>query len=215
VIVGPTSVASYANATGKAVWRDPIGPAEQAWLVAGRSVYVTVSAHGQVGTAPVTAVRQIDLRTGSERLIRPPGGSFDGRLAAVVAGVLVFSGSTGLRMYSAATGHLTGQRPGAVVEGVDPVLGILYPDVRGVLTGIDPVTGHDAPGTAAAMSVGIYGVRAGVALGLTPGAGVRPGGSASRRGTSSGRRSHCPGPIILRPRPASAASIPAAGWRCS
>ncbi len=174
VIVGPTSVAGYANATGKAVWRDPTGSAEQAWLVAGRSIYVTVSAQGAVGTAPVTAVRQIDLRTGGERLIRTPRGSFDGRLAAVVAGVLVFSGSSGLRMYSAASGHLTGQRPGAVVEGVDPVLRVLYADARGVLTGIDPVTGHDEPDAGAGMPAGLYGVRAGVALGLTPG----PGGSA-------------------------------------
>ena len=170
VIVGQTSVASYANATGRAVWRDPTGLAEQAWLVAGRSVYVTVSARGQVGTAPVTAVRQIDLRTGEERLIRPPGGTFDGRLAAVVAGTLIFSGSSGLRMYRAADGRLTGQRRGAVVGGVDPVLGVLYADVRGVLTGIDPVTGHDEPGAGAAMPAGIYGVRAGVALGLDPGA---------------------------------------------
>lgn len=171
VIVGQTSVVSYANATGKAVWRDPTGPAQQAWLVAGRSVYVTVSASGEVGTAPVTAVRQIDLRTGRERLIRPPGGPFDGQLAAVVAGVLVFSGSSGLRMYSTADGQPTGQRPGAVVEGVDPVLGILDADVRGTLTGIDPVTGQNEPGTGAAMPPGIYAVRAGVGLGLDPGAG--------------------------------------------
>ncbi len=171
VIVGQTSVASYANATGKAVWRDPTGPAEQAWLVAGRSGYVTVSARGEVGTAPVTAVRQIDLRSGAERLIRGRGGSFDGRLAAVVAGILIFSGSSGLRMYSTAGGQQTGQRPGAVVEGVDPVLGILYADIRGTLTGIDPVTGQDAPGAGAAMPAGIYSVRAGVGLGLDPGAG--------------------------------------------
>ncbi len=170
VIVGQTSVASYSNATGKAVWRDPTGPAEQAWLVAGRRVYVTVSARGEVGTAPVTAVRQIDLRTGAERLIRAPGRSFGGRLAAVVSGVLIFSGSSGLRMYSTAGGQLTGQRPGAVVEGVDPVLGILYADVRGALTGIDPVTGRDVAGAGAAMPAGIYSVRAGLGLGLDPGA---------------------------------------------
>ena len=37
VIVGATSVAGYANGTGRAVWRDPTGPAEQAWRVAGAS----------------------------------------------------------------------------------------------------------------------------------------------------------------------------------
>ena len=72
VIVGDTAVTSYLNATGRAVWRDPTGAAGQAWRVDGRKLYVTVSAGGQVGTDPVTAVRQIDLRTGAERLIRPP-----------------------------------------------------------------------------------------------------------------------------------------------
>jgi hypothetical protein len=66
---------------------------------------------------------------------------------------------------------LTGQRPGAVVEGVDPVLGVLYADVRGTLTAIDPVTGRDEPGARAAIPAGVYSVRAGVALGLDQGAG--------------------------------------------
>ena len=215
VIVGPTSVAGYANATGKAVWRDPTGSAEQAWLVAGRSIYVTVSAQGAVGTAPVTAVRQIDLRTGGERLIRTPRGSFDGRLAAVVAGVLVFSGSSGLRMYSAASGHLTGQRPGAVVEGVDPVLRVLYADARGVLTGIDPVTGHDEPDAGAGMPAASTACGPGWRSGSPRDPAVRPGDTASPGGASSGRRSRCPGRISSRPRPALAASTPAAAWRCS
>jgi len=148
VIVGQASVTSYANGTGRAVWRDPTGPAQQAWRVAGRKLYVTVSARGQVGTAPV---RQIDLRTGSERLIRPPLDSFDGTLAGVVDGVLVFSGSSGLSTYSLASGHLIGQRPGAVVEGTDPVRRILYADIGGALTGIDPVTGRNEPGAGAAV----------------------------------------------------------------
>jgi hypothetical protein len=169
VIVGQASVTSYANATGRAVWRDPTGPAEQAWRVAGRKLYVTVSARGQVGTAPVTAVRQIDLRTGSERLIRSPLGSFDGTLTGVVNGVLVFSGSSGLSTYSLATGHLIGHRPGAVVEGTDTVRGVLYADIGGALTGIDPVTGRNVPGAGAVVPSGSYGVRAGVALGLDPG----------------------------------------------
>jgi hypothetical protein len=40
----------------------------------------------------VTAVRQIDQRTGDERLIRTPGNSFDGRLSAV----LLLRGPAGL-----------------------------------------------------------------------------------------------------------------------
>ena len=170
VIVGATSVAGYANGTGRAVWRDPTGPAEQAWRVAGGKLYVTVSARGVVGTAPVTAVRQIDLRTGAERLIRPPSGSFSGMLTGVADGVLVFSGSGGLSSYRLATGHMTGQRPGAVVQAADPVRRVLYADIAGALTGLDPVTLREQHG-AAATPPGVYGVRAGVALGLDPGSG--------------------------------------------
>jgi len=170
VIVGGEAVASYANATGRAIWRDPTGPAEQAWRVAGRKLYVTVSARGEMGTAPVTAVRQIDLRTGSERLIQRPHGSFDGTLTGVIDGVLIFSGSSGLSSYSVATGHLIARRPEAVLEGTDPAQRVLYADVAGVLTGIDPVTLQDeAVEHGVAMRSGVYGVRADVALGLDPG----------------------------------------------
>lgn len=182
VIVGATSVTAYSNASGDAVWRDPTGPAEQAWRVAGRKLYVAVTARGVLGTSPVTAVRQIDLLTGSERLIRPPGGSFAGTLAGVVDGVLVFSASSGLRTYSLLTGSPAGQRPGAVAESIDPVEHVLYADIGGALTGIDPVTGRNEPGPVAAMPPGVYGVRGGVALGLDPGAGgVAWGYSIARR----------------------------------
>jgi hypothetical protein len=171
VIVGDTAVTSYVNATGRAVWRDPTGAAGQAWRVAGRKLYVTVSAGGQVGTDPVTAVRQIDLRTGAERLIRPPSGSFGGALNGVVGGSLVFSASTGLSMYRIANGRLTGQVPGAIAEGNDPVRGVLYADIGGELTGLDPVTGRTLAAKSGTVPEGVYGVRAGVALGLDAGAG--------------------------------------------
>jgi hypothetical protein len=170
VIVGDEAVASYANATGRAIWRDPTGPAGQAWRVADRKLYVTVSARGEMGTAPVTAVRQIDLRTGSERLIQRPHGTFDGTLTGVVDGVLIFSGSSGLSSYNAATGHLIARRQQAVLEGTDPVQRVLYADIAGVLTGINPVTLQDqAAEQRAAWRSGVYSVRAGVALGLDPG----------------------------------------------
>jgi len=174
VVVGQGAVASYANRNGRAIWRDPTGPAEQAWQTAGGKLYVTVSASGEVGTAPVTAVRLIDLRTGEERLIQPPHGSFGGMLTGVLDGVLVFSGSSGLRSYSVATGHLIAQRPGAVLEGADPVQRVLYADIAGVLTGIDPVTLQDEPDPVAGIPQGVYGVRAGVAVGVNPG----PNGAA-------------------------------------
>jgi hypothetical protein len=171
VVVGDTAVTSYLNKTGRATWRDPTGAAGQAWRVAGRKLYVTVSAGGQVGTDPVTAVRQIDLRSGAERLIRPPRGSFDGALNGVVGGSLVFSGSSGLSLYSVANGKLTGQVPSAVAEGADPVLGVLYANIGGSLTGLDPATGRAVPVRPGTVPYGVYGVRAGVALGLDTGAG--------------------------------------------
>jgi len=171
VVVGLTSVTSYDNGTGKAVWRVPTGAAEQAWRVAGRYLYVTVSAQGEVGTAPVTAVREINLRTGDERLIQPPSGAFDGNLAGVTDGVLVFSGTDGLSMYQVRSGRLTGQRPGAILEGFDSVQQVMYVEVNDGLVGIDPVTGLNEPGTKVPGPPGTYGVLGGVALGLDPGAG--------------------------------------------
>ncbi len=171
VIVGSRSVTGYANATGRVIWRVATGSADQAWEVSGSKLYVTVSATGEAGTAPVTAVLQISLRTGVPRLVQPTGRrSFDGRLSGVLDGTLLFSGADGLRMYSAVTGRLTGFRAGAVPEIVDSVDQVLYVDIGGTLFGIDPVTGLDDRGTAYPGPPGTYGVRDGVALGLDPGA---------------------------------------------
>ncbi|HEX9034722.1 MAG TPA: PQQ-binding-like beta-propeller repeat protein [Streptosporangiaceae bacterium] len=169
IVVGPTSVVSYANATGDVAWRIRTGAAQQAWRVAGGMLYMTVSAYGELGTSPVTAIREISMQTGRTRLIRPASGSFAGTLSAVTGGVLVFAGAGGLTMYSIATGRLTGQRAGAVVEGIDPVSSILYADVAGALHGIDPVTGLNAPGMFMPGTAASYDVRAGVALGLDQG----------------------------------------------
>ncbi|HET9898418.1 MAG TPA: hypothetical protein VFQ44_26105 [Streptosporangiaceae bacterium] len=170
VIVGARSVASYANRTGKVRWRIPTGAGGQAWQVSGNDLYVTVSATGPAGTAPVTAVREINLRNGAQRLIQPAGRSFDGRLSGVLDDELLFSSADGLRMYSGPTGGLTGFRAGAVPEMLDSVQEELYVDVGGALIGIDPVTGKDERGTSYPGPPGTYGVRDGVALGLDPGA---------------------------------------------
>lgn len=171
VIVGRNSVTSYANATGKVIWRRQTGRADQAWRVNGDDLYLAVSSTGEVGTAPVTAVRQINLRTGFERLIQPAEGqSFDGTLSGAIDNVLLFSGADGLRIYSDATGQRTGARSGAVPEVFDPAQQVLYVDVAGALIGIDPVTGQNERGTSYPGPPGTYGVRDGVALGLDPGA---------------------------------------------
>jgi hypothetical protein len=170
VIVGRNSVTSYSNSTGKVLWRRPTGSAPQAWERSGDSLYVTVSATGEVGTAPVTAVRQINLQTGGERFIQPAEGPFDGRLSGAFHGTLLFSASDGLWMYSEKDGRLTGSRAGAVPEAIDPVQHVLYVDVKGALIGIDPVTGQNERGTVYPGPPGTYGVRGGVALGLDTGA---------------------------------------------
>jgi len=170
VIVGRYSITSYSNATGRVIWRDLTGSAGQAWNVNGDELYVTVSATGEVGTAPVTAVRQINMRTGHELLIQPTGRSFDGTLSGAIDDVLLFSGPDGLHIYSDITGQLTGARTDAVPQVFDPTLQVLYVDVGGALIGIDPVTGKNERGTSYPGPPGTYGVRDGVALGLDPGA---------------------------------------------
>ena len=106
VVIGRNAVTSYSNSTGKVAWRYVTGSAPQAWERSGDLLYVTVSATGEVGTAPVTAVRQINLQTGKEGLIQPVGDAFDGRLSGAFAGTLLFSAADGLRMYSETTTSL-------------------------------------------------------------------------------------------------------------
>jgi len=181
VIVGTDAVTSYDNKTGAAIWRDPIGAVPQAWRLDGASLYVTISAHGVLGTAPVTAVRQINVRTGAERLIRPPRGPFAGTFSGVADGFLLFSGSAGLTGYSMVTG-LPWLRPDAVFEGADPVQQVIYVDIAGALVGIDPGTGRNERGATVPGPTGTYGVRDGVALGLDHGAaGAAWGYSIARR----------------------------------
>ena len=181
VIVGTTAVTSYDNATGAATWRDPIGTAAQAWRLDGADLYVTISARGVLGAAPVSAVRQIALRTGAERLIRPPHGPFAGTFSGVADGVLLFTGTGRLAGYSTGTGRHW-LRSGAVYEGNDPVQRVIYVDIGSALVGIDPRTGRTERGAAVPGPSGTYGVRAGVALGLDPGAaGAAWGYSITRR----------------------------------
>jgi hypothetical protein len=182
VIVGHASVTSYANASGSIIWRDQTGPADQAWQVDSGVLYVTVSARGVLSSGPVTAVRRINLRTGAERLIEPPSESFDGELSGAADGILLFAGPSGLDFYRAATGELIARRPGISVVGSDPVRQVLYADTARALIGINPSTGENEPGTSVPGPLQTYGVRAGVALGLDPGAaGAAWGYSIARR----------------------------------
>jgi outer membrane protein assembly factor BamB len=170
VIVGASSVTCYDNANGKVVWSRPTGEVAQAWRVGQGELYVTVAAGGYLGTAPVTALRRISLRTGAERLIRPPHSAFTGTLSGAGDGVVLFSGDRGLSAYSGYTGRLRWRRPGVVPETVDPVRQTLYVTTGSALIGISPLTGAIVKGASVRGSSGLYGVRDGVAIGLDQGA---------------------------------------------
>ena len=172
VVIGPTSVISYDNATGQVNWMRATGRTTQAWQPAGDYLYLTRAAGGSLGSQPATGLRRINLRTGSEQDIRARGGGFAGRLGAALDGVLLFSGGQGVTAYSASSGMLLWQRAGAVPESVDLVSGLFYLTVGSTLTGVQPWTGQvevKVTGANSSGSGGIYGVRNGVALGLDQG----------------------------------------------
>ncbi|HUL25315.1 MAG TPA: PQQ-binding-like beta-propeller repeat protein [Streptosporangiaceae bacterium] len=178
VIVGAHAVTRYANRTGAVLWSRPTGRAAQAWQEDGSNLYVTVSAGGYLGTAPVTALRRISLRTGAERLVRPsgppgpPGRAFAGPLSLAFDGVVLFAGAGGVTAYSGATGARLWHRRAGLPESVDVVKDRLYLLAGNALVGVDPRTGARLARVsgATAASAGLYGVRAGAVLGLDHGA---------------------------------------------
>jgi hypothetical protein len=173
VVAGAHAVTGYANRTGRVLWSRPTGSAAQAWQVDGETLYVTVAAGGYLGTAPVTALRQISLRTGAQRLVRPRQGTFTGTLSMAFDGALFFSHANGITAYSAITGARLWHRASAQPEGVDVAAGRLYITVGSALVGVDPQTGirlARVSGAMAAASAGLYGVREGAVLGLDHGA---------------------------------------------
>jgi outer membrane protein assembly factor BamB len=172
VIVGAHAVTSYANRTGGVEWSRPTGHAAQAWQEDGNNLYVAVSADGYLGAAPVTALRRIDLRTGAERLVRPPGEAFDGTLSLAFDGVVLFTGAHGVTAYSEGTGDRLWHRRVALAESVDVVGRRLYLLVGNALVGVAPQTGSKLARVrgATAASAGLYGVRAGAVLGIDHGA---------------------------------------------
>ena len=169
VIVGTAGVTSYDNRTGRIRWQRRTGRLQQAWRVDGGDLYVSISAGGYLGTAPVTALRQVSLRTGAQRVIRPHGRSFAGTLSGAFDGVVLFSGSLGVTAYSVSTGQRLWARAGAIPQSADEVLGRLYLTRGAALLGVDPVTGARRSVTPGAS--GLYAVRDGVAIGLDQGAG--------------------------------------------
>ncbi len=174
VVIGPAAVTSYNNATGRVRWQHTIAGG-QSWQVDGQTLYVAESAGGYLSSSPVTALKVINLSTGTERVLSSPlSRPFSGMLAVAAGGAVLFASTAGVTAYSGSTGGRLWTMPGAVPEGTDPDAGLVYltrPD--GALTGVDPLTGTvraSVPGTVAAGGDGLYVVRDGVALGLGSGA---------------------------------------------
>ena len=169
VIVGPRAVTSYANRTGTVRWSRPTGPVPQDWQVDGGQLYLAVAAGGYLGSAPVTALRRINLATGAQRIVRPHGLPYDGALSLAYQGVVVFSSARWATAYSGSTGRELWQHPNALPDTVDAVAGRLYLISGNTLIGVDPQTGTILARVNAASSSGLYGVREGAVLGIDHG----------------------------------------------
>jgi PQQ-like domain len=174
VVVGPTAVTSYDNATGRVRWQRKL-TASQSWRTDGRTLYVAESAGGAPGSSAVTTLKVIDLTTGAQQLLSSPvGNPFSGTLAIAADGAVLFASADGVTAYSESTGGVLWSMRGAVPEGTDPAARLDYVTAgNGALVGVDPVTGTvrtSVSAAAVAASAGIYVVRDGIALGLASGA---------------------------------------------
>jgi hypothetical protein len=174
VVVGPGAVTGYDNATGRVRWQHSTSGA-QPWQADGQTLYLTESAGGYLGSSPVTALKVIDMSTGNERTLGSPlGRPFSGKVAIAMDGTLLFASSAGVTAYSGSTGGELWTIAGAVPEGTDPSAGLVDLTLpSGALVGVDPLTGTVRAAVPAAPTTGaavLYVVRAGVALGLNPGA---------------------------------------------
>lgn len=171
VVVGASAVTSYATATGRVLWRRGIGRVAQAWKISGRDLYVEQTVGGYLSASPVTALRRIDLQTGSEQAVKPDSRAFAGTLVGVVGGVALFAGADGLSGYSAQTGRLLWplsvrqQIPGTL-ELIDSYRRTAYVSSGNALTGLDVHTGRATSDPVRALSASLYAITRGVALGL-------------------------------------------------
>jgi hypothetical protein len=171
VVVGSSAVTSYANATGRALWRQATGRVAQAWKVSGRYLYIEETAGGYLSSSPVTALRRIDLQNGAEQSIRPPGRAFAGTLAGVVGGVALFAGTDGLSGYSAQSGRLlwplsSRQHQPGTLELIDTSTQTVYVSSGDTLIGLNVRTGKAVSRPVPALSASLYAITRGVALGL-------------------------------------------------
>jgi hypothetical protein len=168
VIIGSSTVISYAIGTGRVTWQRRTGPVAQAWLVVGHYLYIGVASGGSLLSGPITALRRVDLTSGAERIIHlrdPQAGTLD----AVVDGVALLTGSDGLRGYSIQDGRLLWQRATGVLDLVDPSQDDAYIATGSTLSALDLGTGRIAGRPAPSVAAGLYAMRDGIALGLDEG----------------------------------------------
>src|SRR6201996_1905590 len=171
VVIGPSAVTSYDNATGRVRWRREIAGG-QSWQADGQMLYVAQSSGGYLSSGPVTALKVINLNTGAERVLGSPlGQPFAGTLAIAAGGAVLFASATGVTAYSGSTGNELWAMSGAVPEGTDPDTGLVYvTSSNGVLTGVDPLTDTVRASVQGATAAGMYLVRHGVVLDINSGA---------------------------------------------
>ncbi len=136
----------------------------------GSELYMAVAAGGYLGSAPVTALRRINLGTGAQRLVRPRGQAFTGALSLAFHGVVVFSSPRWARAYSGTTGRQLWRYAGVLPDTVDAVTGRLYLISGNTLIEVNPQTGATLARVSAASPSGLYGVREGAVLGIDHGA---------------------------------------------
>lgn len=187
VVIGPDTVTSYDNATGRVRWQRA-ATANQSWQADGQTLYLAQSPGGYLGSSPVTALEVIDLSTGAERVLGSPlGRPFSGTLAVAVGGAVLFASSSGVTAYSGSTGDLLWERAGWVPEGTDPVTRQAdFTADGGELVSADPLTGNvraTVPASAATGTAALYVVRDGIALGLDSGANGGAWGYDMAKGT--------------------------------
>jgi hypothetical protein len=174
VVIGGTTVTSYNNATGRVRWQHAITRGES-WQADGETLYVAEAAGRGVTSSSVTALKVINLATGTERILSSPQDEpFPGTLAMAADGAVLFASPTNVTAYNGSTGGELWAMDGAVPEGTDPATReIDLTTAAGTLVGVDPLTGHvrvSLPAATVTGAAAVYVVRDGVALGLDSGA---------------------------------------------
>jgi hypothetical protein len=174
VVIGGATVTSYNNATGRVRWQRAI-TGGQSWQADGETLYVAETSGGDVSSFPVTALKVINMETGTERVLSSPlDEPFSGTLALAADGSVLFASPTKVTAYSGWTGGEIWDKDGAVPEGTDPATKeIDLTAANGTLIGVDPATGNvraSLPAGTATGTAAVYVVRHGVALGLDSGA---------------------------------------------